>query len=176
MIFITAYEEFAVKAFRFSALDYLLKPIDPNEFVNSIQRAKQSLSIDTLKERLNTLRTIYSPGSVEHDTVLLHTSHEVRRLFPNEIIRVAGDGNYCNVFLLAGEIIRMAKTLNWFEELLVPKGFIRTHKQHMVNITYVKSFLKNDQVLVLADGSRIPVSFRKRVTVLEALGKLAGRD
>ncbi|MDN5330030.1 MAG: two-component system, LytTR family, response regulator [Bacteroidales bacterium] len=176
VIFITAFEEFAVKAFRFSALDYLLKPIDPNEFVNSIQRAKQSLSIDIFNEGLRTLRAIYNPGSVENDTILLHTSHEVRRLFPNEIIRLAGDGNYCNVFLLAGEVIRMAKTLNWFEELLVPKGFIRTHKQHIANITYVKSFLKNEQVLLLADGSRIPVSFRKRVTVLEALGKLAGRD
>lgn len=176
VIFITAYEEFAVKAFRFSALDYLLKPIDPNEFVNSIQRAKQSLSIETFKEGLRTLRTIYSPGSVRHDTILLHTSQEVRRLFSNEIIRVAGDGNYCNVFLIAGEVIRMAKTLNWLEEFLAPKGFIRTHKQHIVNITYVKSFLKNDQVLLLADGSKIPVSFRKRISVLEALGKLAGRD
>ncbi len=176
VIFITAYEEFAVRAFRFSALDYLLKPIDPAEFVSSVQKVKQSLSLDALKGGLQIFNKIYKKGNNEQETILFNTAREVRRLFPNEIIRVAGDGNYCNVYLLEGEVIRMAKTLNWIEELLVPKGFIRTHKQHIVNALYVKSFLKNEQVLLMLDGTHVPVSFRKKTLVLDALGRRTGRD
>lgn len=176
VIFITAYEEFAVRAFRFSALDYLLKPIDPGEFVNSVQKVKQNLSMEALKKGLQTFNSIYKPGNAEHEIILLNTTREVRRLFPNEITRVLGDGNYCSVYLLEGEVIRIAKTLNWLEKLLVPKGFIRTHKQHIVNTFYVRSFLKNEQVLLMIDGTHVPVSFRKKAAVLEALGKPPARD
>lgn len=176
VIFITAYEEYAVRAFRFSAIDYLLKPIDYQELIDSIQRARHHLSLEKFNQGLQTLRDFYKPGHRDRETVLLKTHQVVRRLFADEILRVIGDGNYCNVVLVSGEVIRLAKTLNKLEEELISRGFIRTHKQHIVNLLYVKSFLKNDLVLLLADGSRVPVSFRKRSEVLEALGRSAGTE
>ncbi len=174
VVFITAYEEYAVKAFRFSALDYLLKPIDPVDFETSIRRVRQNINLESFNQNLNTFRNIYKPGNFEHETILFNTSHEVRPLLPNEIIRIAGDGNYCNVYLVAGEVLRLAKTLNWVENLLASKGFVRTHKQHIVNMFFIRSFLKNEQVLLLADGTTVPVSFRKKSSVVQALQKITG--
>ncbi|MGC8864542.1 MAG: LytR/AlgR family response regulator transcription factor [Bacteroidales bacterium] len=176
VIFITAYEEYAVQAIRRSAIDYLLKPVDSQELVTSIQRARHHLSLEKFNQGLQTLRNLYQPGNRDRETVLLKTNQVVRRLFADEIMRISGDGNYCNILLVTGEVIRLAKTLNKLEEELIPKGFIRTHKQHIVNIAFVKSFLKNEQVLILADGSRVPVSFRKRSEVLDALGRSAGTE
>ncbi len=166
VIFITAYEEYAIKAFKASVLDYLLKPIDADEFVTSINRAKFQLNLENFNKNLQTFIHLYHGyNSEQKQAIVIHSRSSLICLNHDEILRIEGEGNHANIFLLSGELIRVSRTFNSFEEELKGKGFLQSHKSHLVNIRYIKTFHSSELSLLMIDGTRVPVAFRRRSQV-----------
>ncbi len=170
IIFTTAYDQYAIKAIRHSALDYLLKPIIPEELqnaVNKIELKKQKEKIDKNLEVL--LSNIKAPGK-KSSKIILSTAEKIHIIEIENIIRCESDNYYTRFFFTNAKPILISKTLKENEELLSEHNFLRLHKSHLVNIKYIKSFIRNDGgYIVMSDGSEVPVSRRKKEKVLEIL-------
>ena len=188
LVFTTAHDEHALRAFQFAAVDYLLKPIDPEELKRAVERVvrnknknknKNSLSrIDFGKNNNEKMREVL-PVLGEHfgnkkniETIALHTSDRIHLARINEIVRMEASGNYTHVFFASGQKLLLTKTLKEFSKLLEPIDFLRCHQSHLVNMRYVREFVKTDGgYIVMSDGSKVGVSVRKRGEVLERMGK-----
>ncbi|GAB2835632.1 MULTISPECIES: LytR/AlgR family response regulator transcription factor [Ferruginibacter] len=169
LIFTTAYNEYAIQAIRFSAFDYLLKPIDVEELQLSVQRFLQTTQdykeqYDLLK---NIMHNIQSPSSDEF-RLALPTKEGVHYLQPADIIRCEAVGNYTKFFTEGGKSYLISKTLGEYDALLTPQHFIRTHKSHLVNKKFI-SFIDHDGFAVLKDKTKVEVSRRRKEEVMEAL-------
>ncbi len=167
VIFITAHQEFAIEAFHFSAQDYLLKPVSPAKLLNAIQKAKQAISNDELRLKLDTLLGNFEESSVRKKKIVLKTLERIYAVSSNEIIRFEADGSYTTVCLLDGKKIVVSRLLKDFEDLLRGCGFFRVHQSHLVNLDFLFCFEKGDSVIVLKDRSVIPVSARKKELLLK---------
>ena len=169
IIFTTAYNEYAIQAIRFSAFDYLLKPVDAEELIQSVKRFTEFNEEAEHQQKLfaNILYNMNVRSSDEF-RLALPTREGVHFLNPNEIIRCESIGNYTRFFVSGKRQYLSAKTLGSYEELLVPFNFIRTHKSHLVNKQYI-SFINHEGFIVLQDSSRVEVSRRRKEEVLEAL-------
>lgn len=173
VIFTTAFDQYAIKAIKYSALDYLLKPIDPQELVEAVKKvesrksyAQKSRSIETL------LDNIKGPTEDPHK-IILSTSEKIHVVDVNDIIRCESDNYYTYFFFKDGSKLLISKTLKENEELLAHHNFIRPHKSHLVNIKYIKSFIRHDGgYIVMSDGSKVPVSRRKKEKIMEILMSL----
>jgi len=169
LIFTTAYNEYAIQAIRFSAFDYLLKPVDVEELQASVQRFLQTQQdykqqYDLLK---NIMHNIQSPSPDEF-RLALPTKEGVHYLQPAQIIRCEAVGNYTKFFIEGGKHYLISKTLGEYDVLLTPQQFIRTHKSHLVNKKFI-SFIDHDGFAVLKDKSKVEVSRRRKEEVMEAL-------
>ena len=170
VIFITAYEEYAVKAFKFSAIDYLLKPVDPDDLVEAIEKAETQILKD-LKYQLSTLTE--NLQSDKKKTLVLRTSDKIHYLNTKNIIRCESDRNYTLFYLNNGQRIVVSNPVKDYEEILDNHGFFRIHKSHLVNLSFVESYIKGDGgYLLLKDKSKLPVSLRKKEILLEKLANL----
>ncbi|MBR9922464.1 MAG: response regulator transcription factor [Bacteroidetes bacterium] len=169
VIFVTASDEFAIRAFRFSAIDYILKPIDPEQLKQAVERAKAQLqqsseSLDLLKE------TIRKPDELP-TRISLHTQEKIQVVEIESIIRCESDGNNTIFYLTTGQKIFVTKTLKQFEGLLQEHDFLRVHQSHLINVAQIKEFIRRDGgYLVMRNGDKIPVSVRKRAEVMKVLG------
>ena len=169
IIFTTAYNEYAIQAIRFSAFDYLLKPIDSEELQSSVQRFLETQEdyrqqFDLLK---NIMHNIQAPSANEF-RLALPTKEGVHFLMPQEIIRCEAVGNYTKFFIEKGRTYMISKTLGDYDTLLSPHNFIRTHKSHLVNKKFI-SFIDHDGFAVLKDNSKVEVSRRRKEDVMSAL-------
>lgn len=169
LIFTTAYNEYAIQAIRFSAFDYLLKPIDVEELRDSVMRFLQTdqdykQQYDLLK---NIMHNIQTPSADEF-RLALPTKAGVHYLQPTHIIRCEALGNYTKFFVDDGKNYLISKTLGEYDSLLTPQHFIRTHKSHLINKRFI-SFIDHDGFVVLKDNSRVEVSRRRKEEVMEAL-------
>ena len=169
IIFTTAYNEYAIQAIRFSAFDYLLKPIDIEELQGAIHRFLQGnedykQQFELLK---NIMHNIQAPSADEF-RLALPTKEGVHFLMPNEIIRCEAVGNYTKFFTDKNRTYLISKTLGEYDTLLSPHNFIRTHKSHLVNKKFI-SFIDHDGFAVLKDNSRVEVSRRRKDEVMTAL-------
>lgn len=169
IIFTTAYNEYAIQAIRFSAFDYLLKPIDVEELQGCVQRFLDGnedyrQQYDLLK---NILHNIQAPSTDEF-RLALPTKEGVHFLRPAEIIRCESLGNYTRFFVDSGKTYLISKTLGEYDILLTPYHFIRTHKSHLVNKKFI-SYIDHDGFAILKDDSRVEVSRRRKEEVMQAL-------
>ena len=169
LIFTTAYNEYAIQAIRFSAFDYLLKPIDSDELQASVHRflgnqENYQQQLDLLK---NIMHNIQAPSADEF-RLALPTKDGVHFLMPNEIIRCEAVGNYTIFFTDKNKTYLISKTLGEYDTLLTPHNFIRTHKSHLVNKKFI-SFVDHDGFAVLKDNSKVEVSRRRKEDVMTAL-------
>ena len=169
IIFTTAYNEYAIQAIRFSAFDYLLKPIDSDELQASVHRFLESQEnyqqqLDLLK---NIMHNIQAPSADEF-RLALPTKEGVHFLMPNEIVRCEAVGNYTKFFTAKNKTYLISRTLGDYDTLLSPHNFIRTHKSHLVNKKFI-SFIDHDGFAVLKDNSRVEVSRRRKDEVMTAL-------
>jgi len=160
VIFTTAHDEFAIRAFRYNALDYLLKPIDPDDFTQAINKAKE-YNLDILQRQLTQL--IHSAQGKTFDQITLNTSAGHVFMNTKDISRIETYGNYCFVYLIEGDRLLVSRNLKEFEEMLPEPDFFRVHQSHIVNTSHVRKIIKEDgdQVL-MSDGARIPVSRRRK--------------
>ncbi|MDB5122503.1 MAG: Two component transcriptional regulator, LytTR family [Mucilaginibacter sp.] len=172
IIFITAYDQYGIKAIKFSALDYLLKPIDINELKLAVEKARYKIAA---KQKNNNIENLLEYIRSEHKDppkIALPTLQEIIYVKVSEIIRCEASNNYTLFYLQGGENVLVCKTLKEFAELLKPYNFIRAHQSHLVNLYFVKSYLKEDGgSLFLNDRTKIPISRQNRDLVKDALSK-----
>lgn len=164
VVFVTAFDNYAVRAFKSGAIHYLLKPVVRAELQDALERAVASpvIATDTLQQVRKALS----------DRITVPTSEGFHVLAPDEIVRCESDGNYTRFHLANGDKVLASRTLKEFDALLEPHGFMRVHLSHLVNMMQVKMYLHRDGgTLVLTNGQEVPVSHRRRNEVVEALGR-----
>lgn len=169
IIFTTAYDEYAIKAIRFSALDYLLKPIDADELRTAVDKfmIKEVLQKSNTGLYNNFLQNINAKTKKDFK-LALSTSEGTFFYFPEQIIRLEGESNYTKFFFTEKKSMLTSKTLKEFEDILTDHGFIRIHKSHMINKKHITN-LSGDGILTMADQSKVEISRRRRADVIENL-------
>ena len=172
VIFITAYEQFAIKAIRHDALDYLLKPVDPKELVAAVEKVKEAKYKKTLKKQYDTLLRNIDPEQLVVKKISISTSDKIHLIEVDDIIRCESDNYYTIIYFKDGTSLMVSKTLKEMEQKLEEFDFVRTHKSHLVNIRYIINFIKDDMVVVMTDGMRVPVSKRKKEKIVEVINNL----
>jgi two-component system LytT family response regulator len=173
IIFTTAYDQFAIKAIKFSAIDYLLKPIFPDDLVEAVKKAEKSVLTKKTQQNVEVLLENYRRPETEPPKIVLSTAEKINVVKVKDIIRCESDNYYTNYFFIDGKQLLISKTLKENEELLSDYNFIRPHKSHLINVTYIKSYNKQDGgSIVMTDGSVVPVSRRKREKILEIISNL----
>lgn len=168
VIFVTAYDSYAIRAIRFSAADYILKPINYHELKTAVSIVTQRIARKQENERIKELsRNIQQP---ENPRIGLPTGNRIEFVGVKSIINCRGEGNYTHIYMEGDKHLLVAKTLVEFEELLNEFLFVRTHKSHLVNLKHVTAWLKTDGgMLQLSNGEKIAVSRRRKELVLEML-------
>ena len=172
VIFITAYEQYAVRAFKFSALDYILKPVDPDDLKEAVNRTEQILQHD-LRIRLAALENNLLPANVPHKKLILKTAENVFIVEIPKISFCESDGSYTIIHLDDGKKIMVSKNLKEYDDILNDQGFYRIHKSFLINLSFVERFEKGEGgFVVLKNEVRIPVASRKREQLLELFDHL----
>lgn len=171
VIFTTAYNEYAIKAIRHNALDYILKPIDKDELIQavgrmqSVQPAKESSRVENFIEYLSKQKM--------GDRIALPTSDGLQILQSEEIWYCESEGGYTRFFLTNGKISLISKTLKEVEDVLETKGFCRVHHSYLINLRYVQKYVRGDGgEVIMANGKSIPVSRNKKQEFLNFLEKI----
>ncbi|MNJ88847.1 Transcriptional regulatory protein YehT [compost metagenome] len=164
-IFITAYNDFALKAFQVSALDYLLKPFDPSDLTTALLKAQKQIQNNRILEQMDVFRQQFKPAGSKR--IVLNTADTLHIVDINEITYCLADGAYTHFFFIDRKSILVSKTLAHFETIIDNPQFIRTHQSYLVNMHHVTQFDKrNGGFLILPNNIEIPVSTRKKEEVL----------
>jgi two-component system LytT family response regulator len=172
-IFITAYSDHAIRAFRFSALDYILKPVNPEELIAAVEKARSFQEKDSLSLKFETFVSNMENITREIKKIVLKTSDSIHVINVNEIVRCEADRNYTVFMLTSGKKILVSNTLKEYDEMLSSYQFFRAHQSHLVNINHISSYEKKEGgYLVMKDKSSVPVSVRKKETLLSLLEKI----
>ncbi len=168
VIFVTAYDNYAIKAIRFSAADYILKPINYNDLKAAVDKVSRRIIQKEENKRIRELhRNIQQPGNPR---IGLPTADRIEFVDVKTIIHCKGEGNYTHIYLEDGRHLFVAKTLVEFEELLTEYSFVRTHKTHLVNLKHITAYLKTDGgMLQLSNGDKVAISRRRKDEVLKRL-------
>lgn len=170
IIFITAYEEFAVQAFEFSAIDYILKPVDPQKLFDAISKACQLVEQENISLKLIALFANLENSVSENKKLVLKTSENIYIVNTNDVIRCESDGGYTQFYLVDGKKILVSRNLKDYEDMLNGFGFYRIHQSHIINIKYIDHYNKTDGgAVVMKDNSYLPVARRKKESFLKLL-------
>lgn len=168
VVFATAFDEFAIKAFRYHALDYLLKPIDPDDLLAVCRKLEEKNEHQLSGQQLD--RLLQSMQSRRIENLALSTSEGIIYLKLTEIIRLESEGNYTYFHTTAGDRVIVSRTLKEFETLLPEERFFRTHQSHIVNLREVRKMLKEDGgYALMCDDSKVPIARRKKDEFLNRL-------
>lgn len=172
IVFITAYEHYAIKAFRFSALDFLLKPVSPDDLEKVIDKIRNVLEKDNDYSHIDLLLENIRKKADNFKRIALSNSDGIHLLDISDIIRCESDDNYTKFFIKNRKPILISKTLKEYEELLTEHDFVRIHQSHLINLAYVKAYVKKDNGFVLMnDDVQLPISQRKREQLQDVLLK-----
>ncbi len=175
VIFVTAYEKYAVQAFRFSAIDYLLKPVEAEDLKQAVEKIRSKKPEDslvnkfqTLLENVTQLKQYTPPKKIIVPTI---TGFELLPVI--DILRCQSDVNYTTIHMQGGQKLVVAKTLKEFEEMLGEYNFFRIHNSHLVNLAYIKRYQKGKGgAVILMDGTELEVSHRRKDDFLEKMSKV----
>lgn len=176
IIFVTAYDKYALTAFDFSAIDYVLKPIEPKDLQRAVSRIRiAGPKGKSTKERLEVLQQNYAPASPNaFEKVGISAVEGIHFVRLSDIVRLEAEDNYTHFFVQTGEKITAAKTIKTYEEVLGRYNFLRVHKKNIVNMNYMKTFVKEDSYLVLENAEKVEVSRRKRPAIMDAVRRMYG--
>jgi len=173
VIFITAFDQYAVKAFRFSALDYLLKPIDPDELCRAAQRASDLIQNDVNLQLAN-LHKFMKRDDKTQARIIIKTHDNIYLVPVSDILFCQSDDNYTRLHLTDQKQIMVSATLKEYDDILSESGFFRVHKSYLINLKHIIRFERGDGgFLVLLGEIKIPVASRKRDELLEILDRLS---
>lgn len=166
VIFITAHQEYAIKAIKFSAFDFILKPVSVTELSDAITRVK--IEDDSNNQSLKWNAFFSNISDKEQKTIVLKTSESIHLVNVNDIIKCEADNNYSTFYLVDGKKIVISKGLKEYEDMLGDLGFFRVHQSHLINLKFVSRYDKRDGgFVVLKDESHVPVSQRKKQKLLD---------
>ncbi|WP_396146653.1 LytR/AlgR family response regulator transcription factor [Flavobacterium sp.] len=172
IVFITAHEQYAIKAFRFSALDFLLKPVDPDELKKVIEKIKSVLEKSDNYAHIDLLLENIRKKVDNFKRIALSNSDGIHLFEISDIIRCESEDNYTKFFIRNSKPILISKTLKEYEEMLTNHGFVRVHQSHLINLAFLKSYIKKEGgYVIMADNSTIPISQRKKEQLQEILTK-----
>ncbi len=170
VVFITAHEQYAIKAFRFSALDFLLKPVDPEELQKVIEKIESVIEKKNDYSHIDLLLENIRKNVDNFKRIALSTSDGIHLFDISDIIRCESADNYTKFYIKNNKTVLISKTLKEYEELLKEHNFERIHQSHLINLKYLKSYIKKDGgYVVMTDESRLPISQRKRERLQEIL-------
>ena len=173
IIIITAHAEYALKAIKFSAIEYLIKPIDPLELVTAIQKVSESLQKENTQMLLKNLITNIRTPEKKFEQIVLKTAESIYLVNLKEIMHIEADGSYTRFYFQDGRKIVVSKVIKEYDEMLSGVDFLRVHQSHLINLNYVDRFEKQDGgYLVLKNKAIIPVSYRKKESLLKVLEKI----
>jgi len=173
VIFTTASNAYAIKAFRFSATDYLLKPIDPDELIEAVSKAKETAATkEGQKESIDLLLQSMKTKQVPRK-LALHSQEKIHVANVDDIVRLEAGGNCTFFHFQDGSRLLVTKTLKEYDKILTEAGFLRVHQSHLVNTDLIKEYIKSEGgYLVMKNGERVSVSVRKKTEVMKVLDKL----
>lgn len=173
IVFITAHEQYAIKAFRFSALDFLLKPVDPEELQKVIEKLQQVIDKNDSVAHIDLLLENIRKKVDNFKRIALSNSDGIHLFEVSDIIRCESEDNYTKFYIKNSKPILISKTLKEYEELLTEHGFERIHQSHLINLAYLKSYIKKDGgYVIMADNANLPISQRKKERLQELLKTL----
>ncbi|MDP9957058.1 LytR/AlgR family response regulator transcription factor [Epilithonimonas hungarica] len=164
IVFVTAHEKFAIRAFRFSALDFLLKPIDPEDLQAVIRKIKNITHLDNGNKNIELLLENITRKTDNFKKIALSTSDGIHLFEVKDIIRCESVDNYTKFYIKNhNKVVMISKTLKEYEELLSDQGFERIHQSHLINLNEMRSYIKKDGgFVIMSDHAQLPVSQRKR--------------
>lgn len=166
IIFITAYEKYALQAIKFSALDYLLKPFTSTEFIEAIRKAQKKADNSEINLKFSTLLQNFQ-GQQSPGKIVLRTSDSIHVVQLDDIIRLQADGSYTTFYISERKPVVVSKNLKEYDSLLENNGFIRTHQSHLVNSKFIVCYHKADGgSLGLIDKTQVPVATRFKEKVI----------
>jgi two-component system, LytTR family, response regulator len=170
IIFITAFSDFAIRAFKCSAIDYLLKPLNIDELVAAIEKFKQSAYEGYRYQQLAQLKENINPRAEKLKTIGLSTLTEIRFVNIEDIIRLEASNNYTCFHMADGEKITVSHTIKYYEELLQDNHFMRVHQSHIINLGKVNKYQKGKSgSIVMNNGDTIHIAAQKKEPLLKAL-------
>ncbi len=175
IIFTTAFDQYAIKAIKYSALDYLLKPIIPEELVEAVKKVedRKIAKNSNLTQNIDVLLDNIKNKGSDSKKIVLTTAEKIHVIHVSEILRCESDNYYTKFFFTDGTNLLISKTLKENEKMLKDHNFIRPHKSHLINVTYIKGFMKNDGgYILMSDNSKVPVSRRRKELIIETINNL----
>ncbi len=171
VIFITAHNYYAVEAFRLSALDFLLKPIDAEELQQAVKKAQ--IIIDKENEDVKITTFLEHLDKDKKDKkIILKTADKMHILEIRQIVRLESSNNYTIFFLEDSQKIMVAKSIKEYEDLLINYGFFRIHQSNIINLSCLSTYDKRNQQVILKDGATLPVATRKAQDLIKMLEQI----
>jgi two-component system LytT family response regulator len=169
IIFTTAYNHYAVEAIRISAFDYLVKPVSITDLQNAVARLVKYKQSET-RERLDILRQSLSDTKSQDDKIAVPTSEGLEFIQIKNIVHIESSSNYSKIFLAGGKNMLVTKLLKDFEDMLLPYRFYRVHNSHLINLSYIKKYIRGDGgQVVMQDDTFIDVARRKKEEFLRLI-------
>jgi two-component system, LytTR family, response regulator len=172
VIFTTAHNDYAIKAIKASALDYLLKPVDIEELQGAIKKAEEQIR-KSIFPALNKEILVSQNAPALYKKIAIQSSNSTEFVNIDEIIRLEAEGSYSNIFLINNKKIIASKNLKEFQNILPQNIFYRAHNSHLINLMQVKRFLRNEGMVEMNDGSSITLSRRNRDEFIQQMAKLS---
>jgi two-component system, LytTR family, response regulator len=162
IIFITAFEEYAIKAFKFSAVDYLLKPVELPELLSALERLRSIMS-PVQDHRVRNLLLNLQTSRQDEKKLVLRTHEKFHFVKVSDIVFCKCDGNYTTFFLQNENHIMVSRSLKEYDEMLADYGFFRPHKSYLINLAHVTGFEKSEGgFIIMKEDLRVPISYRKK--------------
>jgi len=168
LIFLTAHDDHALEAFRYSATDYLLKPVDPDELKDAVEKVRKPGRYN--KELMDVLLDNIQRINSSYQKLALKTSDSIHLVCSDDIIRCESEDNYTRFFVNNQKPLLISRSLKVYEEMLEPMGFLRIHQSHLINLSHIRKIdRKGGFSIEMDDGSEVPVSVRKKEALINRL-------
>lgn len=168
IIFTTAYDNHAIRAIKYNAMDYLLKPISPQEVIRAVQKvtdANRNITNEEFRKLIEQLNA-HNDGKLS-----IHTAEGISLIPLQDIIRIEADGAYSYIYLTDGSREVVSKSIGTLENEIHPKTFIRVHSSHIIQTNHLRKYVKEDGgYALMKDGAQVPVSRRRKAVLLEGIG------
>lgn len=168
VIFTTAHDKYSLKAIKYAALDYLLKPVQVHDLVTAVEKAKVAINKENLNQQLELLLNGIKNSSSESQSIAIPQSRDIRIIRLKDIIYLESENNYTKFHLIENEQLLVSKGIYYYDELLSRNNFIRIHQSYLVNKAYIKSISSSNEI-VLFNKERLPISRLKMAALKEAL-------
>ena len=173
IIFTTAFEKYAIKAIKFSSLDYLLKPIDLDELQDAVEKARHQMDTNVYRQQIDTLMQSLSRGTNKQEKICLATTAGMEFIAIEDIILCKADGSYTCFVLKNKKTLLVSKHLKEYENLLADQQFMRVHNSFLINLNEVKKYIKSDGgYIIMSNNMHVSISPRKKDDLIEAMKRL----